>query len=91
MTVTTTQHYVTNIGGFIKYITETPPPSCRLSKTALIRLRREVVNLRKLLKRHVAIHQTLVKAEKEVRVISKATLLKCQTLAAQAIPDLLSK
>lgn len=46
---------------------------------------------RKSLKRGVAMHRTSVRAEKEVRVIAKATLLKCRTQAAQVIPELLSK
>ncbi|XP_016146086.1 uncharacterized protein [Sinocyclocheilus grahami] len=90
MTPTTIQHYAVNVGCFIKYIAETPPPSCRLSKNALIGLRREMLSVRKSLKRGVAMHRTSVRAKKEVRVIAKATLLKCRTQAAQAIPELLT-
>ncbi|RXN21412.1 hypothetical protein ROHU_004691 [Labeo rohita] len=36
MTVTTIQHYVMNVGTFFSYIAETPSPSCRLSRNALI-------------------------------------------------------
>ncbi|XP_016382922.1 uncharacterized protein LOC107719893 [Sinocyclocheilus rhinocerous] len=90
MMATTIQHYAVNVGCFIKYIAETPPPSCRLSKNALIGLRREMLSVRKSLKRGVAMHRTSMRAEKEVQVIAKATLLKCQTQAAQAIPELLT-
>lgn len=90
MTVTTLQHYVLNVGCFMQYLAETPPPSCRLSKQSLIGLRREIAAIRRSLKRGVAIHQTAVKTQKEERVISKAILLKCRELAAKAIPDLLS-
>ncbi|RXN15049.1 hypothetical protein ROHU_028371 [Labeo rohita] len=90
MTVTTIQHYVMNVGTFFSYIAETPPPSCRLSRNALIGLRREILSLRKSLKRGIALHRTSVRAEKEVRVIAKSTLLKCRTQAMQAIPELLT-
>lgn len=64
---------------FIRYIAETPPPSCRLSKNALIGLRHEMLSVRKSLKRGVAMHRTSVRAKEEVWVIAKATLLKCRT------------
>ncbi|KAI2647251.1 hypothetical protein H4Q32_026407 [Labeo rohita] len=90
MTVTTIQHYVMNVGTFFSFIAETPPPSCRLSRNALIGLHREIQSLRKSLKRGIALHRTSVRAEKEVRVIAKSTLLKCRTQAMQAIPELLT-
>ncbi|RXN39294.1 LRR and PYD domains-containing 3-like protein [Labeo rohita] len=85
MTVTTIRHYVMNVGTFFSYIAETPPPSCRLSRNALIGLHREIQSLRKSLKRGIALPRT-----SEVRVIAKSTLLKCRTQAMQAIPELLT-
>ncbi|XP_039550555.1 uncharacterized protein LOC120495189 [Pimephales promelas] len=90
MTVTTIQHYVLNVGCFMRFLSETPPQSCRLTKKALVGLRREMGALRKSMKRGVAVHQTQVKEGKEVNIIQKATLRKCRELAAKAIPDLLT-
>ncbi|XP_039505455.1 uncharacterized protein LOC120461372 [Pimephales promelas] len=72
------------------FLSETPPQSCRLTKKALVGLRREMGALRKSLKRGVAVHQTQVKEGKEVNIIRKPTLRKCRELAAKAIPDLLT-
>ncbi|XP_039504161.1 uncharacterized protein LOC120460460 [Pimephales promelas] len=87
MTVTTIQHYILNVGCFMRFLSETPPQSCRLTKKALVGLRREMGALRKSLKRGVAVHQTQVK---EVNIIQKPTLRKCRELTAKAIPDLLN-
>ncbi|KAK7172392.1 hypothetical protein R3I93_004652 [Phoxinus phoxinus] len=65
MAVTTIQHYVLNVGCFMRFLSETPPQSCRLSSKALVGLRREMGSLRKSLKRDVAVHQTAVKEGKE--------------------------
>jgi len=88
---TTIEYYVQNVSQFLNYVCETPPPSCRLSKTVLIGLRREMMSIRKSLKRKVAMHRTAVKTVKEQKVLSKATLLKCLSQAKQAIPKILSK
>ncbi|XP_039525903.1 uncharacterized protein LOC120478182 [Pimephales promelas] len=50
MTVTTIQHYVLNVGCFMRFLSETPPQSCRLTKKALVGLRREMGALRKSMK-----------------------------------------
>ncbi|CAM4574628.1 unnamed protein product [Leuciscus chuanchicus] len=86
MKETTVKHYAQNVAQFFDYIAETPPTSCRLSRTVLVGLRRVL----KTLGRGVAIHQVAVKAWKEDRVLSKRTLLKCQELAAKAIHELLA-
>ncbi|XP_051741200.1 uncharacterized protein LOC127507812 [Ctenopharyngodon idella] len=44
----------------------------------------------KSMRRGVVAHQAAVKASKEERVISKATLRKCRELSKQAIPELLA-
>ncbi len=67
MTVTTIQHYSVNVGCFIRYIAETPSAIMPPVKTALIGLQREMLSVRKSLKRGVAMHQTLVRADKEIR------------------------
>ncbi|CAM4574232.1 unnamed protein product [Leuciscus chuanchicus] len=89
MAVTTIQHYVLNVGCFMRFLSETPPQSCRLSRKALVGLRREMGSLRKSLKRGLAVHQTAVKEGKETNILAKATLLRCRELAAKAIPELL--
>ena len=91
MKETTIDYYVQNVSQFITFISETPPPSCRLSKTVLIGLRREMLSIKKSLRRKVAMHRTSVKTGKEQRVISKGTLLQCQSQAKQAIPKILGK
>ncbi|KAG1927358.1 hypothetical protein F2P79_024296 [Pimephales promelas] len=55
---TTIEYYVQNVSQFLNYVCETPPPSCRLSKTVLIGLRREMMSIRKSLKRKVAMNRT---------------------------------
>lgn len=42
MKETTVRHYAQNVAQFFDYIAETPPTSCRLSRTVLIGLRREM-------------------------------------------------
>ncbi|CAM4574988.1 unnamed protein product [Leuciscus chuanchicus] len=89
MKETTIDCYVQNVSQFITFISETPPPSCRLSKTVLIGLRREMQSVKKSLRRKVAMHRTSVKTGKEKRVLSKGTILQCQRQAKQAIPKIL--
>ncbi|CAM4574692.1 unnamed protein product [Leuciscus chuanchicus] len=71
MKETTIEYYVQNVSQFLVFISDTPPPSCRLSKTVLFGLRREMQSIKKSLKRKVAMHRTSVKTKKEQRVLSK--------------------
>ncbi|CAM4539474.1 unnamed protein product [Leuciscus chuanchicus] len=91
MKETTIEYYVQNVSQFLVFISDTPPPSCRLSKTVLFGLRREMQSIKKSLKRKVAMHRTSVKTKKEQRVLSKVTILQCQSQAKQAIPKILSQ
>lgn len=91
MTKTTIKHYVDNVAQFIDFIAETPPQTCRLSKTVMVGLRREMKGLRKSLKRGVAMHRTHVKTSKEEKVLSKALLLECRDKAKIGIPQALGK
>lgn len=88
---TTVKHYAQNVAQFMDYLAETPPSTCRLTKTVLIALRREMRQILKSMRRGVVAHQAAVKASKEERVIPKETLRKCRELSKEAIPKLLGK
>ncbi|XP_051984259.1 uncharacterized protein LOC127644880 isoform X7 [Xyrauchen texanus] len=87
---TTIQHYILNIAKFVSFVRDTPPPSCRLSKQVLVRIQQELRGLLKSMKRGMALHQVSMKQVKESRVLSIETLLKCRSLAKQAIPKILT-
>lgn len=88
---TTVNHYFKNVAQFCDYISETPPPTCRLSKQALLRIRRELRAVLKSMKRSVMMHQIDVKQAKEANIISKAVLRQCRSEAKQAIPRILGR
>ncbi|XP_055027024.2 uncharacterized protein [Misgurnus anguillicaudatus] len=83
---TTINHYLKNVAQFIDYVVDTPTVTCRLSKKALVGVRREVRSLIRGLKRQVTVHQMAVKRSKDGRLISKQTLIRCRALAKAAIP-----
>ncbi|XP_073729886.1 uncharacterized protein [Misgurnus anguillicaudatus] len=83
---TTINHYLKNVAQFLDYVIDTPPVTCRLSKKALVGVRREVRSLIRGLKRQVTVHQMAVKRSKDGRLISKHTLIRCRELAKAAIP-----
>ncbi|XP_073730814.1 uncharacterized protein [Misgurnus anguillicaudatus] len=73
------------------YVSETPPPTSRLSKKALTGIRRELRSLIRGLKRGVVMHQIGVKQAKEGRLIPKLVLRKCRSEAKKIIPGLLDQ
>ncbi|RXN37522.1 hypothetical protein ROHU_001978 [Labeo rohita] len=85
----TIHHYLKNVLQFLQYIKETPPPTCRLSRVALIGIRRELQNLMRPVRRSVAVHEVAVKQAKEGRLIPKATLRACREAAKKKIPEIL--
>lgn len=87
----TIHHYLKNVLQFLQYIKETPPPTCRLSRVALIGIRRELQNLMRPVRRSVAVHEVAVKQAKEGRLIPKATLRACREAAKKKIPEILGK
>ncbi|XP_057204406.1 translation initiation factor IF-2-like [Triplophysa rosa] len=72
-------------------MSETSPLTCRLSKQAMLRIRREVRTLLKSLKRKVTMHQIGVKQAKEGRLIPKVVLRRCREEAKKGIPRLLDQ
>ncbi|KAI7789481.1 hypothetical protein IRJ41_011755 [Triplophysa rosa] len=81
--------HVAALTQFMDYVGETPPPTCRLSKQALLRIRWELRVLLKSLKRKVTMHQIEVKQAKEGRLIPKEVLRRCRVEAKQSIPRIL--
>nr|XP_055065290.1 uncharacterized protein LOC129447551 [Misgurnus anguillicaudatus] len=88
---TTLNHYLQNAAQFVKYVSETPPPTSRLSKRAQLAIGRELRGLIKGLKRGVVLHQIGVKRAKEGRLIPKEVLRKCRSEAGKLIPELLDQ
>ncbi|CAM4574994.1 unnamed protein product [Leuciscus chuanchicus] len=74
MKETTIEYYVQNVSQFLVFISDTPPPFCRLSKTVLFGLRREMQSIKKSLKRKVAMHRTSVENKKRAKGAQQAQL-----------------
>nr|XP_055065242.1 uncharacterized protein LOC129447502 [Misgurnus anguillicaudatus] len=91
ITATTVNHYLKNVAQFLDFLAETPPKTCRLSKNAMTRARREVRMLLRSMKRPVTMHQMEVKEVKEGQLISKQVLRRCNAEAKKAIPRILDK
>ncbi|XP_073729960.1 uncharacterized protein [Misgurnus anguillicaudatus] len=91
ITATTVNHYLKNVAQFLDFLAETPPKTCRLSKNAMTRVRREVRMLLRSMKRPVTMHQMEVKEVKEGQLISKQVLRRCNAEAKKAIPRILDK
>lgn len=89
--ITTVNHYTLTIGAFLKYTEETPPPGCRLSINQWKEINRLMKGINKSMRRPVSLHQVKVKDNKEGKVVSKKSLLECQSLAKSKIPQVLSK
>ncbi|XP_037544560.1 uncharacterized protein LOC119421255 [Nematolebias whitei] len=88
-TVTTACTHLKNVYQFLEYFTETPPPSCRLSRAQQIGVLRALKNCIRQLRKDVVLHQITVKDAKVSRIISAQTLTKCRDLARSRIPQLL--
>ncbi|XP_048014510.1 uncharacterized protein LOC125247288 [Megalobrama amblycephala] len=86
----TVHHYLKNVAQFLAYVEETPPPTCRLSRTVMVGLNREIKTIRSV-RRKVVMHEVRVKQAKEGRLIAKATLRQCVASAKAAIPDILAR
>jgi hypothetical protein len=89
--ITTVNHYTLTIGAFLKYSEETPPSGCRLTVNQWRGINRLMKGISKSMRRPVSLHQIKVKDNKEGKVVSKKSLLECQSLAKAKIPQVLSK
>lgn len=83
--------YLKNVAQFLAYVAETPPPTCRLSRVAMVGLTREMRSLIRSVSRRVVVHEVAVKQAKEGHLIAKATLRRCAAFAKGAIPGILGK
>lgn len=87
----TVHHYLKNVAQFLAYVAQTPPPTCRLSRTVMVGLQREIKAMIRSVRRSVVVHEVKVKQAKHGRLIPKATLRQCVATAKLAIPDILGK
>ncbi len=87
----TVHHYLKNVAQFLQYLNETPPPTCWLSRVALVGLKREIRNLIRLVRCRMVVQELDVKQAKEARLIPKATLRACRESAKHKIPEILGK
>ncbi|CAM4688133.1 unnamed protein product [Leuciscus chuanchicus] len=87
----TIQMYLKNVAQFLAYVTETPPPICRLSCVVMVGLNREKRSLIRSVRRRVVVHEVAVKQAKEGHLIAKATLRQCVASAKSAIPEILAR
>ncbi|XP_048038383.1 uncharacterized protein LOC125263417 [Megalobrama amblycephala] len=86
----TVHHYLKNVAQFLAYLAEIPPPTCRLSRTVMVGLNREIKMMIRSVRRKVVMHEVRVKQAKEGRIIPKATLRQCVASAKTTIPDILA-
>ncbi|MGL4932935.1 MAG: hypothetical protein ACRC4P_06370, partial [Aeromonas sp.] len=84
-------HYVKNVAQFIDFIIDTPPPTCHLSKKALVAIQQEVRSLICSMRRKVVVHEVKTKQAQEGWLIPKRVLQNCRSSANQAIPQILGK
>ncbi|XP_065114058.1 uncharacterized protein [Paramisgurnus dabryanus] len=91
MKETTLNHYLKNVSQFLDYIAATPPPTCRLSKKAMLGIRREVKLMLRYMRRPVTVHQMSVKRKKDERLISKALLGLCRERSKAGINEKLEQ
>ncbi|XP_071212416.1 uncharacterized protein [Salvelinus alpinus] len=87
--ITTVNHYTLTIGAFLKFSEETPPPGCRLTVNQWRGINRLMKGISRSMRRPVSLHQVKVKDNKEGKVVSKKSLLECQSLAKTKIPEVL--
>ncbi|XP_066532008.1 uncharacterized protein [Hoplias malabaricus] len=87
----TLAQYLKDVALFIKYVKETPPLSCRLSKRSLVNIQREFKGIIKKQRRSLVVHQLRVKTGKSNSAISKETLLNCRALAKVQIPRIIEQ
>ncbi|XP_070998483.1 uncharacterized protein [Oncorhynchus clarkii lewisi] len=74
-------HYTSTIGAFLQYAEETPPPGCRLTKNHWKEINRAMKEINKSVKGAVS--------NKEGKGVSIKSLLECQSLAKDKIPQVL--
>ncbi|XP_039528819.1 uncharacterized protein LOC120479993 [Pimephales promelas] len=86
----TIQMYLKNVSQFLLYISETPPPTCRLSCTVMVGLNREIKSLIRSVWRRVVVHEVGVNQAKEGHLIPKAALRQCVASARAAIAEILA-
>ncbi|KAK7149358.1 hypothetical protein R3I94_008870 [Phoxinus phoxinus] len=86
----TIQMYLKNVAQFLAYVAETPPPTSRLSRTAMVGLNREIKLLIRSVRRRVVVHEVVVKQAKECHLNARATLRQCVTSTKDAIPEILA-
>ncbi|XP_042170821.1 uncharacterized protein LOC112240294 [Oncorhynchus tshawytscha] len=79
--VATVNHYTSTIGAFLQYSEETPPPGCRLTKSHWKEINRAMKEINKSVKGAVS--------NKEGKGVSTKSLLECQSLAKDKIPQVL--
>ncbi|CAL8258435.1 unnamed protein product [Arctogadus glacialis] len=87
---TTIVLYVGQAISFIEYFRDTPAKYSRVTNGQLVMVTRELRKLMKDLNRNVLGHQSLVKQGKQLRLVAKEDLAKCQLLAKGKIPSLLT-
>ncbi|CAM4733354.1 unnamed protein product [Leuciscus chuanchicus] len=87
----TVQMYLKNVSQFLAYVTETPPPNCRLSRTVMVGLNREIKSLIRSVRRRVVVHEVAVKQAKDSHLIPKAALRQCVASTKVAIPEILAR
>jgi len=83
--------YVGHALAFVEYMADTPPRHCRLTKGQLVVLKRELRKVLRLAGRTVLGHQAALKQQKQQRLVTRESLLTCQSKAKAIIPTLLSK
>ncbi|XP_034534147.1 uncharacterized protein LOC117808526 [Notolabrus celidotus] len=81
--------YLGHVISFMEYFRDTPPRYCRLGGRRSILVFRDLKKLYKDVRRTVLGHQTLIKQNKQGRLVAKESLATCQRLAKAKIPSLL--
>ncbi|XP_056449928.1 translation initiation factor IF-2-like [Gadus chalcogrammus] len=80
---TTLVLYVGQAISFMEYFRDTPAKYSRVTNGQLVMVTRELRKLMKDLNRNVLGHQSLVKQGKQLRLVAKEDLAKCQLLAKE--------
>ncbi|XP_034538833.1 uncharacterized protein LOC117812245 [Notolabrus celidotus] len=83
--------YLGHAISFMEYFRDTPPQYCRLGASCSILIFRDLKKIYKDVSRTVLGHQTLIKQDKQGRLVAKESLATCQRLAKAKIPSLLGK
>ncbi|XP_041840379.1 uncharacterized protein LOC121639285 [Melanotaenia boesemani] len=89
MKVTTAEFYLKNVANFVKFVSETPPRTSRLTKVQIFSLQREIRMCIKNLQRELVVHKMSVKRQKVGKLPLREDLKACLTRGRQRIPELL--